>query len=122
MYKRQDYYNRNGNPDLTQPRIDMSHNIRDYDYLSPVPFSEPDDPMGFYTRNPPNANIPRFLLEVRYAGRFLGNTYGHNGQVNPPPLPTNGQRLNLDNGRILYDDSFKNDIGLEFQKAVSEWV
>lgn len=51
----------------------MVNNMDTYDFLSPVPFSLPNDAMGYYTR----ANIPgtpKFLLEVKYIERFYDIT------------------------------------------------
>lgn len=79
------------NPDLQG----MYDNIANYDYFSPVPFSERTDPLGYYTRY--TAAPPRFLFEIRYAQQLL---------------PADE----------IYDDDYRQVCIDEFTRAFNNWV
>lgn len=50
----------------------VAFNIHLYDFMSPVPYSEPTDSMGLYTRTNQSSD-QMFVLEVRYLSKFYPN-------------------------------------------------
>lgn len=48
----------------------MINNIKTHDFLSPVPFSLPENPMGYYSRYK-SPGSERFMLDIKYIPRFF---------------------------------------------------
>lgn len=80
---------------LTQNQTTIYNNTAQYDYFSPVPFSEDNDPLGYYTRHG-GQNVPRFLFEIRYASIILG-------------------------GQGFYNQAFIDACTVEFDAALDNW-
>lgn len=54
---------------LKEVKLSLS-NISNYDFLSPVPYSCNDNPMGLYSRVG-TENTPKYLFEIRYVPKLL---------------------------------------------------